>query len=82
MKKKLISFSTALLLALLSFTGCQKEILEKDEIPAADNNSGLQTRTGDNQSECQLKHLDYGTGYTLDFKYNRQGLVSEVFTEF
>ncbi len=77
MKKNLISLSTALLLALLSFTGCQKEILEKDETPVSDNNS-LQASKGDDNPGCQLKHVDYGTGYTLDFKYNHKGLASEV----
>ena len=78
MKQKLISLSTLMAFVLLFFTGCQKEIQQKEETPVADENS-LQSRTNDGDEQgCQLKHVDYGTGYTLDFKYNNKGLASEV----
>ena len=81
MKKKLISLTTVMTFALLFFTGCQKEIQQKEETPLAGENS-LQSRTNDGDEQgCQLKHVDYGSiigGYTLDFKYNDRGLASEV----
>ena len=78
MKQKLLSLSTAMLFALLFFTGCQKEIQINEETPVAGENS-LQARTNDDDNPgCQLKHVDYGNGFTLDFKYNNKGLASEV----
>lgn len=82
MKKNLFKTLCSLLLSVLFFSGCQKQILEKEEIPATDNSSGLQARTADNEPSCRLKHLDYGTGSTLDFKYNHKGLASEVLLNF
>lgn len=82
MKKNFLKICCSLMLFAGLFTGCKKEILEKDETPAIDESSGLQSRTGDNGPGCQLKHVDYGNGYTLDFKYNHKGLASEVLLSF
>jgi hypothetical protein len=80
MKKNFLKTICSLMLSALLISGCQKQILEKDEAPGVDE-QGLQASRGENDGDnnsCQLKHLDYGTGYTLDFKYNNKGLASEV----
>ena len=82
MKKKLISLSTVITFALLFFTGCQKEIQQKEETPLAGENS-LQSRTNtDDDPGCQLKYLDYDRGLALSFKYNNDGLAREVMLDY
>jgi hypothetical protein len=77
MKKGFTLRNTLVLTVLLFLIGCQKQIQEKEETLVANENS-LQVENRDDKSECQLKHVDYGTGFTLDFKYNNKGLASEV----
>lgn len=84
MKKNLVKALCSLMLSALVISGCQKQILDKEETPGADERS-FQANRGDNDEDnnnCRLKHLDYGTGYTLDFKYNHKGLASEVLLSF
>ncbi|MEO7306137.1 MAG: hypothetical protein ABIR78_02790 [Ferruginibacter sp.] len=78
MKKKFLIYLTSLFTALLFLSSCQKETQLNTETPVANENSLQASKNDDDKPECQLKHLDYGTGYTLDFKYNNKGLASEV----
>jgi hypothetical protein len=75
MKKKLSSLSTALLLVLLSFTGCQKEIQEQP-ITNPETESLARGDNGGDKNECRMINLGYdGGGY--NYHYNRQGLADK-----
>ena len=82
MKKKLISLSTLIAFVLLFFTGCQKEIQQKEKTPLAGENSLQASANNDDNTGCQLKQIDFGGGVTYDFKYNNKGLASELLINF
>jgi hypothetical protein len=83
MKKNFLKTICSIVLTVLLFSGCKKvteeELKSEDPVTGrvAQDETIANTQNGDNNS-CQLKHVDYGTGYTLDFKYNHKGLASEV----
>ena len=76
MKKKLISLSTALLLALLTFTGCQKEIQEQQTSTDPENESLSRDGNGEDKNKCRLTNFTYPYG-EYSYHYNRQGLADE-----
>jgi antitoxin component YwqK of YwqJK toxin-antitoxin module len=75
MKKKLISLSTALLLALLSFTGCQKEIEEEQNIDPETESLSKGDNGGD-KNECRLTNFTFTYG-EYNYHYNNRGLCDE-----
>jgi hypothetical protein len=70
MQKKFLVNLTGLLLAILLFWSCKKEIGDKNTDLEVESKSGHGS-----EKECQLSHLDWGDGSSWDLSYNRKGLA-------
>jgi hypothetical protein len=77
MKKIFFKSTSLFLLAALLITGCQKQIQEKENTIIEEENSSA-ARNDDDKPGCQLTHYDDGSGYSLDIKYSKKGLASEL----
>ena len=77
MKKNAFILTISLLLGVLFFTGCQKEINESLEGKSGDAAASENTSNKNQENSCRLINLDWPTIGIWQFHYNDKGLADQ-----